>query len=86
MTAPGEDLPRSGALDARTLIAASLRRRAANDGRHLHHRDCIHNLPPERQVALRGKTVEWWMQVVGSLPEQITPEQWETPRDEGGER
>jgi hypothetical protein len=47
-------------------------------GRHLHHRDCIHNLPPERQVEMRGRTVEWWLAVIGPLPEQITPDQWET--------
>ncbi|WP_288336896.1 hypothetical protein [uncultured Gordonia sp.] len=46
-------------------------------GRHLHHRNCIHNLPPEEQVAMRGKSVDWWMTVVGRMPEQITPEQWE---------
>lgn len=86
MTAQGEDLPRSDALDANTLIAASLRQRAAHGGRHLHHRDCIHNLSPERQVALRGKTVEWWTQVIGSLPEQITPEQWETEPPDWGTR
>lgn len=60
------------------VIAAALRKRAENDGRHLHHSDCIHNLPPEEQVALRGRTVEWWTQVIGSLPVQITPDQWET--------
>lgn len=47
-------------------------------GRHLHHSDCIHNLPPEEQVALRGRSVEWWTAIVGPLPEQITPDQWET--------
>lgn len=46
-------------------------------GRHLHHGNCIHNPPPEEQVALRGKSVEWWTTIVGPLPEQITPEQWE---------
>jgi hypothetical protein len=29
-------------------------------------------------VEIRGKTVEWWTEVVGDLPEQITPGQWET--------
>lgn len=62
----------------RNLIAAALRKRAKNDGKHLHHRDCIHNLPPKRQVELRGKTVDWWTSVIGDLPEQITPDQWET--------
>lgn len=63
---------------AHDLIAAALRKRAENGGRHLHHRDCIHNLPPERQVEIRGKTVEWWTRIVGPLPAQITPDQWET--------
>lgn len=65
--------------DMESLIGAALRRRFENGGRHLHSSSCIHNLPPEDQVALRGKTVEWWMTVVGSMPEQITREQWEAP-------
>lgn len=64
--------------EAKLLIAAALRKRADNGGKHLHHPDCIHNLPPVRQVEIRGKTVEWWTRMVGDLPEQITPEQWET--------
>jgi hypothetical protein len=64
--------------EARDIIAAALRKRAENGGRHLHHSECIHNLTPEKQVALRGKTVEWWTRVIGPLPDQITPEQWET--------
>lgn len=73
--------------DAERLIAAALRKRAENGGRHLHHRDCIHNLPPVKQVEIRGRTVEWWTEVVGPLPEQITPEQWETePADPGSSR
>lgn len=68
--------------DADSLIAAALRKRAENGSRHLHHRDCIHNLTPERQVemqvAMLGRTVDWWKRVIGPLPEQITPEQWET--------
>lgn len=64
--------------EAMDLIAAALRKRAENGGRHLHHRGCIHNLPPEKQIAIRGKTVEWWEEVVGALPEQITSDQWET--------
>lgn len=59
----------------RVFAAAMERRERA--GRHLHHRDCIHNLPPEEQIALRGKTVEWWMSIVGTMPVQITPDQWE---------
>jgi len=64
--------------EVRDLVAAALRKRTENGGRHLHHRDCIHNLPPERQVELRGKTVDWWTRMIGDLPEQITPDQWET--------
>lgn len=62
----------------RDLVAGALRKRAENDGKHLHHSACIHNLPPEEQIALRGRTVEWWMRVIGPLPGQITPDQWET--------
>lgn len=65
-------------IEARGLIAAALRKRAENGGRHFHHSECIHNLPPEKQVAMRSKTVEWWLRMVGDLPEQITPDQWET--------
>ncbi len=57
-------------------MIAALKHRAAN-GRHLHHKDCIHNLPPEEQIAVRGRSVEWWMALHGSMPEQITPDQWE---------
>lgn len=64
--------------EVENLVASALRKRAENGDRHLHHRGCIHNLPPERQVELRGKTVAWWTKVVGELPEQITPDQWET--------
>lgn len=27
---------------------------------------------------MRGKTVEWWLRMAGELPEQITPNQWQT--------
>lgn len=64
-------------LDIKGLMVASLRRRFENGGRHLHSSSCIHNLPPEQQIEMRGKTVEWWMTVIGSMPEQITPAQWE---------
>lgn len=64
--------------EAQDIALTALRRRAESAGRHLHHRDCIHNLPPEEQIAMRGKTVDWWMRVIGELPEQITPERWET--------
>lgn len=65
------------------LIETALRHRFTN-GRHLHHRDCIHNLPPEEQVEMRGRTVEWWMAVHGSMPVQITPDQWECESPFGG--
>lgn len=71
--------------EPKELILAAIQKRAENGGRHLHHRDCIHNLPPVQQVEIRGKTVEWWTRMVGTLPEQITPEQWETePPETGG--
>lgn len=64
--------------NAADIVASALRKRAENGGRHRHHRDCIHNLTPERQVQMRGKTVEWWTRVIGPLPKQITPDDWET--------
>jgi hypothetical protein len=60
------------------VFASVFDHRLANDGKHIHHRVCIHNLPPEEQVAAHGKTVEWWLKAIGPLPQQITPEQWET--------
>lgn len=66
------------AAEARRIVKSALRKREENGGRHLHHSACIHNLPPEKQVTMRGKTVEWWTRIIGPLPEQITPEQWET--------
>lgn len=45
---------------------------------HYHHKGCVHNLPPEEQVKVRGLTVEKWLAVIGSLPEQITPAHWVT--------
>lgn len=62
--------------DMEEKVMVALRHRLAN-GRHLHHRDCIHNMPPEEQVAMRGKSVEWWTKMVGPLPVQITPDDWE---------
>lgn len=60
------------------LVEAALRKRAQNGWKHLHHSDCIHNLPPEEQIAIHGKTVEWWEKMIGALPEQITPAEWQT--------
>lgn len=59
-------------------ILTVLQKRAENGGVHLHHRECIHNLPPEEQVEVRGKTVDWWLRLVGPLPVQIGPEDWQT--------
>lgn len=72
--------------DARDVITSALRKRAENGGKHLHHSECIHNLPPEKQVTMRGKTVEWWTRMIGPLPEQITPDQWETQPPSGDQR
>jgi len=64
--------------EAEALIARALRRRADNGWKHLHTSECIHNLPPEDQIEMRGKTTEWWMAVIGTMPEQITPDDWES--------
>lgn len=64
--------------DVQDVVASALQKRAESGGQHRHHPHCIHNLPPEQQVVMRGKTVEWWTRVIGPLPEQITPDQWET--------
>lgn len=57
-------------------IGAAWRHRMEHGG-HLHHRHCIHNLSPEDQAAMHGRTVEEYVALHGALPEQITPEQWE---------
>jgi hypothetical protein len=51
---------------------------------HQHHRACIHNMPPEEQVQMRGRTVESWLAIHDRLPTQITPADWtvEPPFDE----
>ena len=70
--------------DVKRLMLAALKKMDENGGNHLHHSDCIHNLSPEDQIKVRGKTVEWWMKWVGTMPQQITPDQWETtPLDLG---
>lgn len=50
-----------------------------NGGLHRHHPHCIHNLPPDVQIAARGRSREWWEAMGLPIPEQITPEQWEDP-------
>jgi hypothetical protein len=70
--------------NASDLILTALNHRL-NSGRHLHHRDCIHNLTPLEQVAMRGRSVERWLEIHGSLPEQITSEQWEIESPLGGQ-
>lgn len=57
-------------------FAKVLRHRERHGG-HLHHRDCIHNLPSEEQIAIRGYTAEKWLAIIGPLPQQITPDQWQ---------
>ena len=64
-------------LNIEGLMRAAIERRVSNGWKHKHHEGCIHNMPPEDQIEMRGKTVEWWMTVVGSMPVQITPADWE---------
>ena len=47
---------------------------------HTHHKDCIHNLSADEQIALRGRTREWWEKVGLPEPIVIDPSQWEAPR------
>ena len=44
---------------------------------HRHHKDCIHNLPADEQIALRGRTREWWEAMGLPEPTVIDPSQWE---------
>lgn len=44
---------------------------------HRHHPDCIHNLTPDEQIALRKYTREEWGALGFLEPRQITPDQWE---------
>lgn len=62
--------------DIENKVVAALAHRLEN-GRHLHHRHCIHNLPPEEQVALRRRTPEEYVAIHGEMPVQITPNDWE---------
>ena len=43
---------------------------------HRHHKDCIHNLPADEQIALRGRTREWWEAMGLPEPIVIDPSQW----------
>jgi hypothetical protein len=63
--------------DLEALMVKAIERRISNNWEHKHHEGCIHNMPPEEQIAMRGKSVEWWMAIVGSMPVQITPDDWE---------
>lgn len=58
------------AVRAASVLTESEWRRLERE--HVHFRGCIHNMPPEEQIEARGKTVEWWMRVVGAMPAQIT--------------
>jgi hypothetical protein len=51
--------------------------RRLNGEPHRHHQHCIHNLTPDEQIAMRGRTREWWEAVGLALPVQITPEDWD---------
>jgi len=48
---------------------------------HRHHRNCIHNLSPREQYEIRASRTRWtyeqWVEIRGSEPVQITPDQWE---------
>lgn len=59
----------------RTMLAALAHRQ--KHGGHMHHQHCIHNMTPEEQITMRGKTVDWWMKWVGTMPVQISPDDWE---------
>jgi hypothetical protein len=45
---------------------------------HRHHRDCIHNLSPDEQMAARGRTRQWWTSMGLAEPVQITSDDWES--------
>lgn len=73
--------------DIKDDILRAMAHRLRNGGQHLHHRHCIHNLPPEEQVALRRRTPEEYVAIHGAMPVQIAPEDWEieSPFGEGEE-
>lgn len=45
---------------------------------HRHHKNCVHNLPADEQIALRGRDREWWEAVGLPEPVVIDSSQWET--------
>jgi hypothetical protein len=62
-------------MDEHPLINERVLRRLAGEP-HRHHQDCIHNLPPDEQIALRGRTRDWWVRMGLTIPVQITPDDW----------
>jgi hypothetical protein len=44
---------------------------------HRHHSGCIHNLTPDEQIAIRGRTRAWWDAMGLAEPVQITPDEWQ---------
>jgi hypothetical protein len=77
---PSNPEPTKGT-DLKPDVMAALAHRSAVGG-HRHHRSCIHNMTPEEQVTARGRTVEYWQKMHGSLPRQITPDEWEIEEPE----
>lgn len=68
----------TGERDLKEDMLRAMAHRLGNGGKHLHHRHCIHNLPPEEQAALRRRTPEEYVALHGAMPVQITPADWET--------
>lgn len=63
-------------MDARTFVNDRVLARLGGEP-HRHHRHCIHNLTPDEQIGLRGRTREWWEAMGLPEPKQITPDEWE---------
>lgn len=59
-----------------TSLRFALNRIATNTP-HRHHSDCIHNLPADEQITLRGKDRDWWEAMGLPEPVVITPADWE---------
>jgi hypothetical protein len=68
--------------ERREAIKAAMVAAIPSIGNHRHHSGCIHNLSPEDQLKARGKTVDWWLKWVGTMPTQITPDDWEIDEPE----